>query len=266
MGRFFPWPGVLHACYRHSRVETGVVGTMVSFHRLLGTWARQVDTYIALTDHSRTKFIQGGLPANRVVVRPNFVDPDPGLTEEGPRSFALFVGRLAPEKGVEVLLRAWRSLNGIPLLIIGDGPLSGKVRDLIRSQGLADVKMVGRQPHSEIVSALRGARVLVVPSECYETFSLVVVEAFATGVPVVASRLGSLAEIVNQGLTGLHFDPGSPENLAAQVRRLWGDPNKSRAMGRAARREYERRYTPELSYQRLMEIYLHLAESGREGR
>jgi glycosyltransferase involved in cell wall biosynthesis len=263
MGRFFPWPGVLHACYRRSRPASGVVAAMLSFHRLLGTWEKRVDTYIVLTNHAKEKFIQGGLPKEKVVVRPNFVDPDPGGSEGEAKPYALFVGRLSQEKGVRILLTAWGFARGIPLVMIGDGPLSSELEGLVKSRELSNVKLIGHQPHPRVLGALKGARFLIVPSVCHEAFSLAVVEAFAAGVPVVASRLGAMAEIVDDRRTGLLFEPGNAEDLADKVKWLWSNPDESEAMGREARREFEQKYTAEQAYQGLMAIYSRLIAAMR---
>ena len=263
MGRFFPWPGVLHACYRRSRPASGVVAAMLSFHRLLGTWGKMVDTYIVLTNHAKEKFIQGGLPKEKVVVRPNFVDPDPGGSEGEAKPYALFVGRLSREKGVQILLTAWGLVRGIPLVMIGDGPLSSELKGLVKSLELSNVKLMGRQPHPQVLTALKRARFLVVPSDCYEAFPLAVVEAFATGVPVVASCLGAMAEIVYDRRTGLLFEPGNAEDLADKVNWLWSHPDESEAMGREARQEFELKYTAEQGYQGLMAIYNELIRARR---
>src|SRR3972149_8945895 len=143
VGRTVPWPGVLHRCYHGSRTQTVALAGMLAFHRLIGTWAEQVDVHIALTDFARRKFIEGGLPAERIVVKPNFVHPDPGM-KDGEGEYAVFVGRLSEEKGVRTLLRAWRSLGDVPLRIAGDGPLTGEARRFVNSERLRAVDVLGR--------------------------------------------------------------------------------------------------------------------------
>lgn len=264
LGKLVPWPGVLHRCYRGSRAATGAVATMLVTHRLLRTWQRTVDVFIALTEFARRKFIEGGLPADRIVVKPNFVEPDPG---PGPHDggYALFAGRLSVEKGVRTLLAAWERLGpGIPLKIAGDGPLAGEVARACERN--PQIEWLGAQP-LERVHALMGAAALVIaPSECYETFGRVIVEAYAKGTPVVASDLGAMAELVEDGRTGLRFRPGDPGDLAAKVEWAWTHPRELAAMGREARREYEEKYTAERNYQQLMEIYRMAIERARSRR
>lgn len=213
-----------------------------------------MDLYIALTEFARRKFVEGGFPAERVVVKPNFVHPDPGPGDRG-GGFALFVGRLAPEKGVRTLLAAWRHLPGIPLKVVGDGPLAGEMRAVVAREGLRGVDLLGRLPREVIFGLMRRARVLVFPSEWYEGFPLTLAEAFACGLPVMASRLGAVDEIVKDGRTGLLFEPGDPEDLAARVDWAWSHPGAMAAMGQEARRVYELEYTAERNHERLMEIY-----------
>jgi glycosyltransferase involved in cell wall biosynthesis len=324
------WRGVWRACYRDSRAATAATALMLSVHRWLGTWSKMVDCYIALTEFARAKFIEGGLPAEKIVVKPNFVHPDPmkgdqesevrsqesavGSEESAVRSqksgasnrhsaivnpqspianhksqipnpespipnpqsprYALFVGRLAPEKGVRTLLAAWRRLgNGIPLEIVGDGPLRAELEAQVSRLGLSrvwrgkpaatSISFHGRLTPAHVIPLMKCARFLVFPSECYEGMPRTIIEAFACGVPVIASRLGAMQEIVEDGRTGLHFTPGDPEDLAAKVEWAWTHPNEMQEMGRAARAEYEFKYTAERNYQMLMDVYERVLGSRR---
>ena len=254
VGKAVPWPGVVHGCWRGSRAGTAMVAAMLTVHRLMKTWQEQVNVYIALTEFSRQKFIEGGLPAEKIVVKPNFVALDPGEGQhEG--GYALFVGRLSPEKGVMTMLRAWKGLKGIPLKIVGDGPLMEAVQDFVKREGLRDVEILGRKPREEVLLLMQEARVLVFPSEWYEGFPMAIAEAFTCGLPVIASRLGAMAEIVENSRTGLHFEPGNSEALAAKVAWAWSHLREMAEMGHEARREYKARYTAERNYEMLMEIY-----------
>lgn len=252
LGRTLPWPGIRHGCWQGSPARSAVVAAMIGVHRLVGSWDF-VDVYVALTEFARAKFVEGGLPADRIVVKPNFVDPDPGPRDRAPGSFALFVGRLSPEKGVVTLLEAWTRFAGIPLRIVGSGPLLEEVRR--RADGMPDVEVMGPLDRDRVLAAMKRTRFLVFPSECYENFPLAIAEAFACGLPVVASRLGAMAELVEDGRTGLLFEPGNPDDLAAKVDWAWTHPERMAEMGREARREYERQYTAERNYETLMDIY-----------
>lgn len=254
LGRSFPWPGILHACYRNSRPQTGVVASMLAAHHYLGTWQRHVDTYLVYTNFYRQKFMDAGLPLEKIAVQRHFVTPDPGSrTTRG--DYALFVGRLAPEKGVLTLLRSWEELRSVPLKIRGEGPLQDRVLDLSRDSR-ARVELVPRLLRRDLSILFQGARFLIWPSEgYYETFGLVAIEAFACGVPVIASRAGVMAEIVEDRRTGLHFTQGDPQDLAAKIEWAWSHPGAMDEMGRAARAEYEEKYTADRNYPILMEAY-----------
>lgn len=251
VGRSVAWPAIAHACYRDSYGTTTAVAAMLAIHRAIGTWQRKVDLYIALSDFSRRKFIAGGLPAERIAVKPNFVDPDPG-PKRGPGEYALFVGRLAEYKGLRVLLDAWASLQKpIPLRIAGAGPLLDEMTVKIEEKGLGEIQLVARASRAEIMSLMKGARFLVFPSVWFEGFPVTIAEAFACGLPVIASRLGSLAEIVNDGTNGLHFNAGDDADLASKAEWAWAHPVELQAMGREARAEYEAKYTAERNYEQL---------------
>jgi glycosyltransferase involved in cell wall biosynthesis len=253
LGKSVPWPSIVHKCYRASRAASATVATMLATHRALGTWRDAVDVYIALTEFSRRKFIEGELPAEKIVVKPNFIYPDPG-PGSGKGGYALFVGRLSGEKGVATLLRAWKELAGsVPLKIVGDGPLEGIVADAATKN--AAIQWLGRQSLDEVYALIGDAMFLVLPSECYEQFPRVVIEAFAKGTPLLASNLGAMAELVDNGRTGLHFEPGNADDMAAKARRLLAAPNELLEMRQAARQEYEEKYTAESNHQALMAIY-----------
>jgi len=249
VGRHVAWPGIVHACYRQSRAATGAVAVMLSVHRLLGTWSRRVSRYIALTEFMRQKFITGGFPARQIVVKPNFVGPDPGMGDHGGQ-YALFVGRLSPEKGIQTLLRAWRQDGRMPLKIAGGGPLQN-----VADGSLPGIEWLGQQSREQVVALMKQAFVLVFPSECYEGFPTAIAEAFATGLPVVASRLGAMAEIVQHRQTGLLFTPGDANDLAAKVGWALAHPTEVADMGRRARDEFEAKYTAERNYELLRDIY-----------
>lgn len=262
VGKTPPWPGVLHSCYRGSRTTSGTVATMLTAHRTLRTWTKTVDTYIALTEFAREKAIQGGLPAGTLMVKPHFVHPDPGL-DKGGGGYALFVGRLSPEKGTKTLLSAWRQLRGeLPLKIVGDGPLAPETAEAARR--VPGVKWLGRRSLEEVYKLMGGAAFLVFPSEWYETFGRVAIEAFARGTPVVASKIGAIAELVDHGRTGLHFRAGDPKDLVAQVQWILRHPDELACMRNEARAEFETKYTAGHNYQSLIEIYQTSAKRAKD--
>jgi glycosyltransferase involved in cell wall biosynthesis len=264
LGKFVAWPGILHACYRDSRTATTVAAFMLSLHRLLRSYSKIVDLFIALTETSRSKFILGGLPAEKVVVKPNFVDNEnySPRCQKSIRRYALFVGRLSPEKGIEVLLKAWKLIGKrLPLKIVGTGPMENLIKNKVKS--LPGVECAGRLQREQILALMRQAKLLVFPSIWFESFGMTIVEAFSTGLPVIASRLGAMAELVKDGRNGLHFEPGNPEDLVSKVEWALTHPNEMAELGKAARKDYEMRYLPDLNYRMLMDIYETAIERAR---
>jgi glycosyltransferase involved in cell wall biosynthesis len=257
------WQAVRHACFRQSRSATSAVVTMLSFHHWYGTWTKLVDCYIALSEFSRAKFIEAGLPIEKIVVKPNFVLPEPGVGC-GLREYAVFLGRLSEEKGLQTLLQAWGQVNpSCTLRIIGDGPLLNEIRSEISRSGFSNVRLDGRLPREESLKVLQGARILILPSKCYETFSMTIAEAYACGTPVIASRLGAIQEIVHDGRTGLLFTPGDAGDLARKVEWAWTHPNEMREMGQNALAEYQAKYTAERNYKMLMDVYQQAMQEAR---
>jgi glycosyltransferase involved in cell wall biosynthesis len=242
-----PWRGVVRACYRGSRASSAALAGMLTLHRGLGTYQNKVARYIALNEFCRGKFIEGGLPAERVVVKPNFVDfaaPPPA-----PRAGLLFVGRLSVEKGVATLAKAMTLLADAQLRVAGDGPEAGLLN------GVVGVTCLGSLPGEVVRQEMSCATALVVPSICYENFPRTIAEAFACELPVIASRIGALADIVRDGETGLLFEPGNPRDLADKMAWAQSHPEQMAAMGCRARAQYEAEFSAEVNYQRLMDIY-----------
>ena len=249
------WRSVLHGCYRGSRTATAVIALMLATHRRLKTWTGDRHYYIALTEFSKRKFVRAGLPAERIFVKPNFVHPDPG-TSEGDREYALFVGRLSPEKRVSTLVSAWQRLpQRIPLLIVGGGPERARLEADTKRRDVTGIYFQGQLPRKHTIQAIKNARFLVFSSEWYENFPVTIAEACACGTPVITSRLGAMEEIIDDGRTGLFFTPGDADDLAAKVNWAWNHPSELREMAQEARREYQRRYTMEANYPQLMRIY-----------
>lgn len=254
--------GIAHACYRDSRPATATVAVMLALHRYRQTWTQEVNCYIALSEFARNRFLKAGLPPEKLFVKPNFVYPDPSarLTTEG--DYVLFVGRLSKER-ISTLLAAWHSLSKtrIPLVIVGGSPNLEDIKKETFRHGLTHVSFKGHLPRNETLTVMRGARFLVVSSEWYENFPMVIVEGFACGVPVICSRIGAMKEIVQDNQTGLHFSPGDDKDLAEKVEWAWNHPGHMRMMGEEARHVYEMNYTAEKNYPLLIEIYRHALQN-----
>jgi glycosyltransferase involved in cell wall biosynthesis len=226
---------------------------MITAHDLIGTWKNQVDCYIALTEFARRKAAENGIPAHKIVVKPNYLDPDPGA-KQGPGEYALFVGRLSPEKGVRTLLDGWRRLKmPVPLVILGEGPCGPEV--IAACTDVPSIHWLGQKAKDEVIEVMKRASFLVLPSECYESFPLALVEAFGCSLPVVASAHGAMGELVDEGRTGLTFRASDPGDLAAKADWAWSHPREMEQMGREARSDFEAKYTASANYEALLAIY-----------
>jgi glycosyltransferase involved in cell wall biosynthesis len=244
-----------YRCYHGSRLATGAAALVLASHRWLRTWTGRVDCYIAVSQFARKKFVHGGLPPEKLVVKPHFVYPDPG-PRTGPGGYVVFVGRFTGEKGLPTLLNAWAQVNTqTSLVVVGDGPL----RNLLEKQAaqIAHSRVIfrGQLPREETLSTIKGAKMLLCASECYEQGPATILEAYACGVPVIAPSLGPIDEVVDDGRTGLLFRAGDASDLAQKIGRALSSDEDLERMGRAARAKYEARYTAEENYRRLMEIY-----------
>lgn len=253
-----PYWGAWHRCYRDSRLGSFVAAHALDRQRRAGTLQDRVGCFIALSEPSRRQLIAAGLPEDRIVVKPNFMS-DPGTPPGCSRHGALFVGRLSPEKGLQTLVKAWERIE-FPLHILGGGPLRLSLSaDLTRW-----ISVLGHRPHAEVGPAMRQAQFLVMPSECIEGFPMAIVEAFAHGLPVIASRLGAMADVIENGVTGLHFKAGDAGDLAAKVAWAITHSDRMAEMGYAARRVYEKRFSEETNYQALLTIYRDAISAGAE--
>ena len=254
VGKTFPLRAVKRACYRGSRSASAAIVAMLGTHWIIGTWQNAVDQYIALTDFASKKFVQAGFPAEKIMVKPNFVaDPAP-LPGSGQGGYAIFIGRLSEEKGVGTLLKAWTEGQiPLPLKIVGDGPLSDDVRSAAATNH--NVAWLGRKTHSDVIQLLREAAFLVFASECYEGMPLGIIEAFACGTPVLASRIGAAGEMIEAGRNGHYFSYGNAASLASAVRATVADENLKHSLRLGARLRFERDFTAARNYGLLMQVY-----------
>jgi glycosyltransferase involved in cell wall biosynthesis len=250
VGRAVPWPAVIHACVRHSRPQSAVAAATLTVHRAAGTFSRGISGYVSLTSFQRDLMIRGGLPADRIRVIPNFLEPDPGMGSHV-RVGVLFVGRLAPEKGVSALLEASKVAPGV-VRVVGGGPLAPLVE---QADAEGHVVYLGRRTRASVVDELRSSIALVLPSVWFEGFPIVLLEAFATGTPVIASRIGSLAELIEDKVTGLLAEPNDADDLADRIRWATSHPDEMRRMGLNARQRYEGRFRGQMHLAALFEAY-----------
>lgn len=259
-----PFNAVIYRCYRDSTVGSFAVARMVDHHRKKKTWDSKVNSFIALTEFAKKKFIAAGFPEDKIHVKPNFVsDPQHEIGTTGrlgnvhpTREGALFVGRLSKEKGVSTLLEAWGDLEA-PLRVAGTGPLESMLTNAHRDQ----IQYLGKLDPPSVQKEMSRASFLVLPSEWYEGFPMVLVESFSQGLPIIVSRLGGMAEIIEDGITGRYFEAGNTEDLAEKVRWMNSHPEECKRMGLNARKVYEEKYTPEKNYDILTDIYQQVIDS-----
>jgi glycosyltransferase involved in cell wall biosynthesis len=244
---------VRHRCYRGSLAATATLASMLTLHRALGTYSQHIDRYIALTQFAARKMVKGGIAETKIVVKPNFV-PNPPAPGGGTGGYVVYVGRLLEGKGTETLVSAWRQLPSIRLKIVGDGALRTNLESRARRDDL-NIEFTGMQDRAAVLDAVANARLLIIPSEWYEGFPMVIAESFACGTPVIASRIGSLDELIEDGVTGRKFTPGNPEDLAAAVRSLLGDDASLVRMRTNARAYFDAQLTEQQNFARLTRAY-----------
>lgn len=265
LDRRSPLPALRYGCYRNSRLATLPLALGVALHRALGTWADQVDAFIALSEFQRDLLVAAGLPAHKIHLKPNFYPGSPEPLAWSARSpYLVFAGRLSAEKGVRTLLAAWKlwGEHAPELRIVGDGPLRPELERM--AQGLP-VSFTGQLAEKDAQAQIAQARLLILPSECFEGFPMVIREAFAFGTPCAVADLGPLPSIVRHGGSGLVFQPGAPEALLQVVRDAWQAPGVLADLGKGARLEYQDKYTEKVNYKALMEIYRQALEVSRHG-
>jgi glycosyltransferase involved in cell wall biosynthesis len=242
-------PALRHRCYRGRYLETRAVVRMLEYHRKIGTYDDKIAKYITLTGFCRNKFIEAGFPAEKIVVKPNFISNPPEPKPGG--DYALFASRLSHEKGINILIEAWKGIN-FPLKICGAGP----ERPQVERNASSHVEILGQLRPNEIADLLSKARFVIIPSICYEGFPRVVVEAFAAGKATLVSRIGSVAEIVEDGVAGFQFESGNTGDLREKALRLSNDKSLADKFGRNARNIFEEKYTSDKNHRMLMEIYV----------
>jgi glycosyltransferase involved in cell wall biosynthesis len=250
-----PYIGALYRCYRNSFLGSLAVAHFISKHQNQNTWSTKIDRVIALTEFSRNKFIQSGVDPSRIVVKPNFIE-DP-LDGKSPvpikeRTGMLFVGRLSEEKGIRVLLEAWKTLD-VPLTVVGDGPLRSLVEQHQQQQN--NIHLLGSLPRDQVAQEMAKARALVVPSIWYEGFPMVLLEAFAQGLPVIATDLGNVGQIVEKHSAGTLFSSGEVSHLESEVYTLYDNIDELQLFSDNCRAAYESEYTPVQNLQQLEAIY-----------
>lgn len=246
-------PALMHRCYRGSLSATGALVWMLVRNRWHKTYETLVNRYIALTEFSASRLIAGGLPDDRIMIKPNFI-PKPPEAGHGDGDYAAYIGRLSSEKGIRTLLEAWGDMGDFPLKIVGSGELQDELIKLAREKKLP-VEFLGLKSREEVLEIIGKAKFIVIPSEWYEGFPMVALEAYASGTPIVASRIGSLTEIVKDGHTGLTFTAADAADLSEKLTSLLRNPDLLKKYRRNARTLFDVEFNEDRNYEILMEIY-----------
>lgn len=252
-------PAIMHRCLRNSFLISLFWSRMLKYHYKRKTFFDKIDAYVVLSEFSRSKFIELGLPEEKIFVKPVFINRGVEKEEIHKDDYALFIGRLADYKGVYTLISAYEKLPQFHIKIMGDGPL---YKELARNtKRFSNIELLGSLSADRKLAYIKKSRFIIFPSECYETFGGVITEAFACGIPVIAARLGTRIELIEDGKTGLHFTPQDTEDLASKISWAYENPEEMKEMGRQARKECEIKYTQERNYEILKGIYGKVLES-----
>lgn len=248
--------GIVHSCYRGSRAGSATVAAMSAVHRAIGTWSNKVSSFVAISEYVRDILVRDGFNANNIVVKPNFVEVS-GVAEPlpaGSRKHILYVGRLTREKGLDVLLDAYRASGvTVPLKLVGEGDVAGE-------HGIG-VQVLGRKPLAEVYELMSQAHCVIMPGRWAEPFGRVAIEAFAAGTPVIATKLGGVAEIVEHSRTGFLVPPNDVAGFADAIRQIVSNESLANSMAGAALDSFRNKYSAESNYRLLMDIYHHAIET-----
>lgn len=249
------WPadGIRYKCYRNSASQSAMVTTVTSIHKTMGTWQKKVDNYIVLTPFAKSRLVGSSfkVDAEKLIIKPNFI-PDPGQGNQAREDFFLFAGRLSIDKGVHVLAKAF-SQTTLKLVIAGDGPEKDMLQQLYASA--SNITFAGKRNRSELLDMMKRCKAVIFPSLWYEGLPFVILEALATGTPVIASRLGNMAELITHGVNGFHFTPGNATELQNAVETMdKGGPQVEQLYGNA-RQTYLEQYHPDIHYKSILSIY-----------
>ncbi len=245
---------VQYRCYRDSYILSAVYASSIGANRLAGI-LEKIDAYVCLTEFSKQKLVEAGIPAEKIFIKPNFIDAAGIVPRPGGGDFVLYLGRLSAEKGVWTLIRAFEHLKDVKLKIAGTGPLEASLRNYIQEKGLSHIELVGFLEGKEKWRWLSESLLTIVPSQWYETFGMVVLEAYAAGKPVIGSDLGSLPYVIENGRSGLLFQPGDISDLVVKIRYLLDHPEEAERMGRYGRELVDTKYNPDKSHATLMSIF-----------
>lgn len=249
----WPMDGIRYKCYRNSASQSALVTAVTSIHKSLRTWQKKVDNYIVLSSFAKSRLVGSSFKVDpeRLLIKPNFI-PDPGQGSQPREDFFLFAGRLSTSKGVHVLIEAFSQLTS-KVVIVGEGP----EKDMLLQQhaNASNITFAGKRSRSELLDMMKRCRAVIFPSLWYEGLPFVILEAFATGTPLIASRLGTMAEVITHGVNGLHFTAGNAIELKNAVEVMDKGGPEVEQLYSNARQTYLEKYHPDIHYRSIMSIY-----------
>jgi glycosyltransferase involved in cell wall biosynthesis len=253
--------GIIHRCYQRSFFNS--IGYAISefIHRKRQTVIKSSDLFLATSSFVKSKFVEAGFPGDRIVVHPNYLDFDPLESTTPPANYAVYLGRLSQEKGLFTLLKAFQQLPDIPLKILGDGPMEMELKEFVRLNNMPNVSFEGFVDGVSKQDILKKALFLVFPSECYESFGYTIIEAFACGVPVIATDIGGNRELVKEGSNGYLYQPNDPNDLKEKARLLLSDRKRLDEMKENSLDKSKKLYKRDLGYRQLFSIFEQLTGS-----
>ncbi len=246
------WHGVLHGCYADSRLASIPKVRMIEKYKKERVWLDQIDHFIALSKFAKGKFIQAGIPEDRISLKANFSYDDVELDNTRERTGVLFVGRFSEDKGPQVLLRAARN-SGIKTKMIGSGPMFESLKKEYAPNG--NISFLGQLSHDQVFVEMDRSAALVLPSLCFEGFPLTIAEAYSRSIPVIASDIGSISELVEEGSTGLKFEADNSTQLSEILKTVEVNRSHFRKMGETAREVYEQSYSAQANLPQMLGIY-----------
>jgi glycosyltransferase involved in cell wall biosynthesis len=248
------WPAITNRCYRKSAVASLLVAQMIHANLQSGLYQRVVDRFLVLTEFAKQRLLATGVASSRITVRPNSLVVDVPTSVSASLPYAVFSGRLSHEKGIPLLLEVWSRFPKLPLKIIGGGPLLDWARAEIEKRGL-NAECVGNVSRQESLQLVAGASVMVVPSMWFEGMPLVILEAWALGVPVVGSRIGGIAEMLGANERGVSFTVGDHDSLFDAIAKVISDPPFAAVLSAAGCAEFKRVHEPSVGAKTLEQIY-----------
>lgn len=246
---------LLNKCVKNSRLGSLVNTIEMYLHYWLKSYENNVDIFITPSKFFKQKFIEYGFQSKKIRYIPNYVDIENFEPNYNSQDYFIYLGRLSDEKGIQVLLEAMKNVKMSKLLIVGTGPLEDELKEIIQKNSLKNVELVGYKTGKELETIIKNCKFVVVPSICYENCPYSILEANAFGKPVVGSNIGGIPELIEDGITGLVFNPGDPRDLAEKLNFLLAAPDILPKMGKTARNRVEKHHNKDLHFKILNTIY-----------